>query len=63
MSTLLFTSAIWAAVVLPAHAQFSMWPAVSPTQLATAMGFSVDCLDAMYVFLLPGRQRMCEEAY
>lgn len=52
MAALILALAIWAAAIIPAYAQFSMWPAVNSTQLASAMGFSVDCLNAMYVHLL-----------
>ncbi|SLM40550.1 LysM domain [Lasallia pustulata] len=47
MAALILALAIWAAAIIPAYAQFSMWPAVNSTQLASAMGFSVDCLNAM----------------
>ena len=40
--------ALWAVVIMPTYAQFSMWPAVDPVQLASAMDFSVDCLNALY---------------
>lgn len=28
---------------------FNMWPIINVTQLAPAMGISVDCMNAMYV--------------
>lgn len=52
MAALILVSATWAAVIMPASAQFNMWPAVNATQLASAMGFSVDCLNAMFVYLI-----------
>lgn len=36
-----------AAIVTPAYSQFNMWPAVDSVQLASSLGFSVDCLNAM----------------
>lgn len=49
MATLTMVSATLAILIEPAYAQFNMWPAVHSTQLASAMDFSVDCLNAMYV--------------
>lgn len=57
MAALILTSAIWAAVAMPAYAQFNMWPAVDSTQLASALGFSVECLNAMYEYPI----QMCNE--
>ena len=49
MAALILALAIWATAFMCAQAQFNMWPAVDLTQLASAMGFSVDCLQAMCV--------------
>lgn len=59
MAALILTSAIWAAVAMamPAYAQFNMWPTVDSTQLASALGFSVECLNAMYEY----STQMCNE--
>ena len=48
MAALIRISAFWAGVIMPTtYAQFNMWPAVDSVQLASAMDFSVDCLNAM----------------
>lgn len=53
MAALIFAPAIWAVVTMPAYAQvFNMWPPVDLTQLASAMGFPVNCLNAMYIYLV-----------
>ncbi len=48
MAALILASAFWVAVMVPVYGQFNMWPAVDSAQLASVMGFSVDCLNAMY---------------
>ena len=47
MAALILASTVWTSVMMTVYAQFNMWPAVDPAQLASAMGFSVDCLNAM----------------
>ena len=49
MAILVLALAIWAAVATPVSAQFNLWPDVDSTQLASTMGFSVDCLNALHV--------------
>lgn len=51
MAALILVPTILVAIVMPAYAQFNMWPAVDSSQLASAMGFSVGCLNAMYLVL------------
>lgn len=41
--------AFLASAIMPTRADFNMWPAVDSTRLASAMGFSVNCLEAMYM--------------
>lgn len=53
MAALISALAISVTVIMPAYAQFNMWPAVESSQLASAMGFSVDCLNAMYLSIDP----------
>lgn len=49
MAALIFATVISVAIIMPAYAQFNMWPLVDSSQLASAMGFSVDCLNVMYL--------------
>ena len=53
MAALIVASLLWAVVIIPAHAQFNMWPTINSTWLASAMGLSTACLDALSVFLMP----------
>ena len=48
MAAVIWAYAFWVAITVPVYGQFNMWPAVGSTQLASTMGFSVDCLNAMY---------------
>lgn len=48
MAALILAWAFWVAVMVPVYGQFNMWPVVDSAQLASAMDFSVDCLNAMY---------------
>ncbi|KAF6223147.1 hypothetical protein HO173_013268 [Letharia columbiana] len=47
MGALILALATWGAMILPAYSQFNMWPSVDSIRLASAMDFSVDCLNAM----------------
>ena len=53
MAALIVASLLWAVVIIPTHAQFNMWPTINSTRLASAMGLSTGCLDALSVFPMP----------
>ena len=48
MVALFLTWVLWAIMVIHSYAQFSLWPVVGSTQLASALDLSVDCVDSLY---------------